>query len=169
VKRKVFIGFVVVAILTLVTIAAPVFASGGDPPPNEIVVGPITVVPIIEVTRTSVKIEDVTRRQPGQLLATVSWTVKNLVSEPKYVSQDWWAEGGSPLYGFSIRVEYTVTVATRTIYDNVFLLPPGAQMTLEAKYYLSYDAQPTSPGNEGKLHILDPRVTTAPTISGGKG
>ncbi len=157
---------IIVGLTVLLTSAVPAAAAGSSDS-DEIVIGPVEVGPVFEVTTTSVEKTSNLKLFPGDWVATITWQVKNLAKEKKYVLQNNWTENPSGAY-VGLRTEYTIQGGEKVAnYDNTFGINAGNTMTLSVKVYMSSDA----PATTGlKIHINKPKLTLPPDLSSpGKG
>jgi hypothetical protein len=168
-KKKILAAILTIALLVVIipfSITPATAASGTTTvsPDDEIVWGPINVVPVIEVTTlTSERVPDMSAMEPGARIGVAAWRVKNLTKQPKYVFQNIWAETtGSEFLPLSL--DYTIEVGKKTDSSQVFLIPASATAVITVTIYVAPDAQPCK---AAKLHIQKPKLTLPP--SGGKG
>jgi len=155
------VGLSIVLVVLALTSVVPAAAAGGPgiPSGEEIVVGPINVVPVIEVTTKAFsQAADLSALEPGDTIATVVWEVKNLSKRSRYVSQGYWTENADSNNVLAVLVDYTQTGGqTLPDYYNVFGIPAGATMTLTAKFIVGdYSRAVTG----SKLHIQKPALST---------
>jgi hypothetical protein len=152
---------IVLAILAIPT-NAPVYAAGSSAQDDETVIGPINVIPVVDIQRLSYdQSANISALKPGGYIGQAVFQIRNLTTDSIFINQWCWAEAPQDSF-FPLRIEYTVEGGKMVEnYGSLFRIEGKMVMKLTIKVYASISAQPV----EGvRLHIKNPSLTDPPPI-----